>query len=354
MLENKIKQTALELGFDLVGIASTGDPALKEAVARYSRWLDAGYGAGMEYLKRHAEIKESPEKYLPGCKSVVCVALLYGESVPPADGTTAEVSLYTRGADYHELMTAKLEELARALNERHGIEARSFVDSKPVFDRFWSWRAGLGWLGKNSVLINRKLGSYLFLGGVFTTAELVADEPALDHCGKCRKCIEACPTAAISPALSPDEGRFLDSNKCIAFHTIENRGPVPESVMELTGRWIAGCDICQNVCPWNDPVTPSSSFATTNPAFGAPLADLSRWTASEFKTRLTGIAMNRMKYTGFLRNVAVAVVNSELTKKQKREALQAITNSAEALELSPGRDAVVAALAWGWKSVLSR
>lgn len=294
----------------------------------------------MDYLKRHAEIKSAPEKFLAGARSVVCVALLYAEPAPPADETAALVSVYTRGEDYHELIEKKLEELSRWLREKHGIESRAYVDSKPVFDRFWAWRAGLGWIGRNTVLINRKLGSYMFLGGLFVAADLAPDTPSADHCGRCRKCIEACPTEAIL------DDRFIDSAKCIAYHTIENKGAVPEAVMERTGRWIAGCDICQQVCPWNDPITSGKAFTFSNPAFNAPLAQVARWSLNEFKERTRGVAMNRMKYPAFLRNVAVAVSNSRLSANEKKAAYAEIRTSLEELSDSPAKSGALDALKW--------
>lgn len=340
LLAREIKQAALDLGFDLVGVASTNDSALGQAVERYSRWVDSGYAASMDYLKRHAEIKSQPEKFLAGARSVVCVALLYAEPAPPADEKSALVSVYTRGEDYHELIEKKLEELSRLLREKHGIESRAYVDSKPVFDRFWAWRAGLGWLGKNTVLINRKLGSYMFLGGLFVAADLETDTPSADHCGRCRKCIEACPTDAIL------EDRFIDSDKCIAYHTIENKGAVPESVMERTGRWIAGCDICQQVCPWNDPITPGRSFTFSNPAFNAPLSQIARWSLSDFKELTSGVAMNRMKYPAFLRNVAIAVANSDLSAEEKGAALNEIRVALGELPESSAKAGALEALRW--------
>jgi epoxyqueuosine reductase len=306
MRSSLIKEAALGFGFDLAGVASADDPLLAEAVQRYSGWLDGGHGASMEYLRRHIPLKSDPSKLLQGVKSVVCVGLLYADAHQPEDdGSKALVSMYTRGRDYHELMGERLGKLAEWLGREHGARARPFVDSEPVLERFWAWRAGLGWLGKNSCILNRKLGSYLFLGGVLTDMALEPDAPQPDHCGKCRKCIDACPTGAIT------EGREVESAKCIAYHTIENRGEVPPEIAARTGRWIAGCDVCQQVCPWNDPITPGSSFKNDNPAYGASLAELARWTPEEFRARTKGLAMARMKHAGFARNVGIAVANAE-------------------------------------------
>jgi epoxyqueuosine reductase len=338
-------ERAQALGFELFGAASANDPMLASAIERYSKWNSAGLGATMEYLRRHTELKAHPERLLAGVKSVFCVGLLYGQELAPAsDAARARVSLYTRGADYHELMRQKLDELAAALSKEHAVASRAFVDSEPVLERFWAWRAGLGWIGKNAMLINRKQGSYLFLGGLFIAADLEFDAPQPDHCGRCRKCIEACPTAAITP------NREIESAKCIAYHTIENRGLIPENIMERSGSWIAGCDICQNVCPWNDPVTPSQAFEISNAAFNAPLEELAQWSADEFKTKLKGVAMARMKYVGFIRNVAIAIGNSDLPREKCAELLSKLESRVAVHEQSPGREGAIAAINWAKNS----
>jgi epoxyqueuosine reductase len=266
--------------------------------------------------------------------------MLYATDPPTENPERARVSLYARGQDYHRLMGDRLEALAEWLRQEHGIAARSFVDSQPVLERFWAWRAGLGWVGKNAILINRKLGSYFFLGGLLVDVFLEPDAPAPDHCGRCRKCIEACPTDAIT------SDRSIDSGKCIAYHTIENRGLVPESIMEKNGRWIAGCDICQMVCPWNDPVTPGPCFENSNVAFNASLTKLSQWAAEDFKQAAKGIAMSRMKYAGFVRNLAIALPHSGGSATEKAETLKRLEANAATLPHGPGRDGALAALSW--------
>lgn len=310
----------MALGFELFGIASANDPELAAAIGHYDAWLADGNAATMEYLARHRNLKANPAALLPGFRSVVCVALCYGARDEGVDSAKAKVSLYTRGRDYHDVMLEKLETLGTWLERECGARSRPFVDSSPVLDRFWASRAGLGWVGKNTCLINRQAGSYLFLGGLLTTADLAADAPYTDHCGRCRKCIEACPTGAIRepnaawPAAqnSASGGRhFIESPRCIAYHTIENRGAIPEAVSAKMGTWIAGCDICQQVCPWNDPIHEGKTFARDNPAYGASLVELARWSRGDFQTRLRGIAMSRMKYEGFARNVAIGLENSK-------------------------------------------
>jgi epoxyqueuosine reductase len=338
----EVKQECIALGFDLVGIANANDPALDIAQSRYSDWLTLGFSASMDYLARHESKKADPQLFFEGTRSFLCVGLLYGAATQLAhhDETRALVSLYTRGRDYHLEMQSRLKQLAEVLASKYSIQSRIFTDAEPVFERFWAWRAGLGWLGKNTMLINRKVGSYFFIGGLALDHELNADEPGLDHCGKCRKCIDACPTEAIT-----DE-RFIDSNKCIGFHTIENKSVIPINIMENSGRWIAGCDICQNVCPWNDPVTPGNNFETTNPIFDAPLEALSKWTQIEFKQRMETVAMGRMRYSGFLRNLTVAISHSSLNTEKKTQCLNRIKAATDSIQSESGKKGVLAALEW--------
>lgn len=343
-LSSSVKKAASELGFNLVGITSIDSPETKEALTRamkrYDDWIAAGFGASMDYLRRHAALKAEPEDLLPSLRSVVCVGLSYGEDEPTDDGTQAKVSLYTRGKDYHQVLGSKLAALAEILKVNYAIQSRAFVDSEPVLERFWAWRSGLGWLGKNTMLIHRKLGSYLFLGGLLTTADLESDTPQPDHCGRCRKCIDACPTQAITDL------RQVDSNKCIAYHTIENRSSVPQFVMEKSGRWIAGCDICQTTCPWNDPISKQELFSNENIAYNSPLNELTQWSSEDFKERTQGIAMSRMKYTGFLRNVTVALANSDLRREEKIKAIANLETRVQGLSLGAGRDGALDALRW--------
>lgn len=312
-LKRKLGDQARALGFELFGIASAGDPELPAAVAHYDAWLADGNAATMEYLTRHRDSKADPSVLLPGFRSVVCVALCYGARDGEDRAAGAKVSLYTRGRDYHDVMSEKLEVLCGWLERECGARSRAFVDSSPVLDRFWASRAGLGWVGKNTCLINRKAGSYLFLGGLLTTADFNADMPYTDHCGRCRKCIEACPTGAIREPVHPGGRHFIESQKCIAYHTIENRGAIPEEVSAKMDTWIAGCDICQQACPWNDPVHEGKAFTRDNSAYGASLLELARWSREDFQRRLRGIAMSRMKYEGFVRNIAIALANCEST-----------------------------------------
>ncbi len=326
-LKSTLNEKALALGFNLCGVAAIDDVELSTAKNHYRQWLERGHAENMQYLHKHEPLKSDPDKLFQGVRSVVSVALSYAEESPPDSPDKALVSMYTRGRDYHEFMKEKLEALAEIIHAETGERSFVFVDSAPVFDRFWASRAGLGWVGKNTCLINRSIGSYFFIGGLLTTLDLAADAPYTDHCGRCRKCIEACPTEAI---VEPESGKhYIDTQKCIAYHTIENRGIVPEAVMKKTGRWIAGCDICQQVCPWNDPITAGREFQTTNPAYGASILELAHWSREEFRTKTRGVAMGRIKYGAFLRNVIIAAVNAGIPLPDMKIKLAEIENEVE-------------------------
>lgn len=318
--EEKIKSFAHGLGFDLVGVASTKDVELLNHIRRYDQWLEQGHVASMDYLKRHREKKANPDLFLPGARSVVMVGLLYGQESQAdnnsAAGADAKVSLYARGNDYHKVLGARLEAFVHgcaAWPEFQNAGFRTFVDTEPVFERFWGWRAGLGWVGKNTVLISRKKGSYFFLGGFMTTKSLEPDSPHADHCGRCTKCIDACPTQALI------EPKILDSSKCIAYHTVENKGVIPPDLAARFNGWIVGCDICQEVCPWNEPITVSSHFRETNEFYTATLIEMAQWTEIEYKEKTKNLAISRLKYKMFRRNLLIAVLNSSLSAQDKSE-----------------------------------
>lgn len=330
-IEDRLKSSAKLLGFELVGIASAKDPALADDILRYRQWLADGYGASMGYLGKHADIKSDPNLFLSGAQSVIAVGLVYGRNDPqPSDGG-GQISMYARGKDYHEVLGAKLSQLAKEFEDyfpEEKIQTKVYVDTAPTLDRFWAWRAGLGWLGKNTCLINRKFGSYIFLGGIFTTKSLVPDPPASDHCGRCTRCIDSCPTEAI---VAP---RVLDSNRCIAYHTVENRDSIPSDVSQKFGNWIVGCDVCQAVCPWNDPISLSgSSFLETNKKIvGKSLKELSEYTERDFKDATIHSSMNRIRYPAFLRNVLIAVENSQLSQLEKQKIVSNIQSHIQKID----------------------
>lgn len=342
-LKATLNRLAGELGFSLFGVASLESESVQEVASHYLNWLNEGFAGRMEYLARHLEKKKNPQLSLPDAKSVVCLGLSY----PAIDSKEVDprlplISNYTRVEDYHEKLGAKISELISRAGLEEGRSAWRFVDSSPVFERFWAARAGLGWVGKHTLLLNRKAGSYFFLGGFFTTARLDADAPGTEHCGKCTRCIDACPTHAI---VHHDSRWVVDSRLCIGYNTIENKGPTPEEEMQRQGLWLAGCDICQSVCPWNDPVfepTPGT-WTEENPVAITPLVELARWSSEKFAIETKPFAMGRMKYLGFLKNLAIAVANSNLDASQKQDALESIAaNSAE-------NESVLSALNYAFK-----
>lgn len=238
-----VKDRARALGFSAVGIADAQDRG--EDAVRLEQWLDRGYEASMRWMAKRKAERGDPSIVLPGIRSVIVVSLNYYDPTP-VPGAGPKISRYARGADYHGVMGERMTEFTRWLGEAlPGTNSKWYVDTGPVMEKPWAQRAGIGWIGKHTTLISPADGSWVFLGVVLTTAELLPDAPALDRCGSCTACIDACPTGAIV------EPYILDAGKCIAYLTIEHRGPfAPEVEASLDG-WIFGCDVCQDVCPWN-------------------------------------------------------------------------------------------------------
>jgi epoxyqueuosine reductase len=299
-LTEDVKHRLLSLGFSAAGIAeaaATGDEGV-----RLQEWLDRGYAASMHWMgKRRAE-RSDPALLMPGLQSVIVVSMNYftpEQSVP--DGP--KISRYARGRDYHDVLGERLKEFVRWLNDTApGTTSRWYVDTGPVMEKAWAQRAGIGWIGKHTTLISPVDGSWVFLGVVLTTASLIADDGAADRCGTCTRCIDACPTDAIV------EPYVLDAGKCIAYLTIEHRGPLPHAFEHALDGWIFGCDICQDVCPWNEKLprpTEEPAFAP-RPESLAPSADeLLAMTDEAFKARFEGTPVVRARAEGIQRNCRV-------------------------------------------------
>lgn len=313
VLSDSIRACARSLGFDLVGIA----PVLPPAHALFFRWwLEQGFAGEMHYLLRTADKRCDPQQVLPGAKSAVVVGLNYAPAVSPItdDPTRAVFARYALGKDYHEVMTRKLQELREFIRGQVGeCQAKIGVDASPVLERDLAWRAGLGWFGKNTMLIHTRLGSYFFIGEILLDIELEYDQPAFGGCGTCTRCIEACPTGAI---VAP---YVLDASRCISYLTIELKGSIPEGLRSLMGNRVFGCDICQEVCPFNQPRahSPLRASPTREPAFApreitlAPrLVDLLSMREEQFREAFRKSAVKRTKWRGLRRNVAVALGNS--------------------------------------------
>lgn len=291
----KIRDKAQSLGFELVG-AAPAKPV--PDLDLFRQWLAKGYGATMTYLNRQAERRGDPEKILPGVQTVICVGLNYFTGAP---GDL--IARYAHGEDYHRVIGEKLRELETFLAEiAPEAKTKSYVDTGPVLERSYAARAGLGWIGKNTMLINEGLGSYFFLGEILTTLELDAEDygvPALDQCGTCSKCLDACPTHAF-----PEAG-VLDANKCVSYLTIEYKKEFTPEQESMVGGHLYGCDVCQEVCPYNDriPATPMRELQPRG-AVKAMLAGGEPLTAEDsFSALIDESAMARIGRAQWLRNV---------------------------------------------------
>jgi epoxyqueuosine reductase len=307
-LEARIKEQARDLGFDLVGIAPAA-PA--DGFDRLRDWLARGFAGEMAYMHRHAEARRHPASVLAEVKSVVMVAMNHKPAATSAElggrKAAGKVARYALGRDYHDVLRERLQELLRRIQaEAPGCNGRGVVDTAPLLERDFARRAGLGWFGKNTMLLNKRLGSYFFLGALLLDQELAPDLPmTAAHCGTCSACLEACPTGAFAGPFQ------LDSRRCISYLTIELRGPVPDDLREGLGGWVFGCDVCQEVCPWN-----RKAPAATEPAF-QPRADLEpvdllellSLSEEDFRRRFRGTALLRTRRSGLLRNAALVLGN---------------------------------------------
>ncbi|MFN0014123.1 MAG: tRNA epoxyqueuosine(34) reductase QueG [Saprospiraceae bacterium] len=294
-----IRAEALRLGFAFVGFAHA--ERLDDEARRLETWLRQGVHGKMGYMENHFDLRVDPTRLVPGAKSVICLAFNYFNPEKQQDSDAPKISQYAYGTDYHHVVKERLRALLDFMQEQIGaIDGRCFVDSAPVLEREWARRAGIGWNGRNTLTINPKRGSYFFLAEIICDLPLVYDDPIRDHCGTCRRCIDACPTEAISP-----EGYFLDASRCISYLTIELREEIPASFAGQLDNWMFGCDICQDVCPWN-----RFSERHNEPAF-EPHPDLLAMTRTDWLELTEEVfgkvfkksAVKRAKFSGLLRNV---------------------------------------------------
>jgi len=307
-LKHLLHKKASDLGFDLFGVVAV---SRSETIDIYKAWLKKGYAGSMEYLERHSKIKEDPRNLLPEALSLVALGLNYNTGNPSPktqDPSKALISRYAWGDDYHEIIHAKLKDLEYYLcNELNVTNHRlSFVDSGPVLEREVAYRAGIGWFGKHSNLINVEKGSWFFLAEMLVDVELEADNPFTRvDCGTCTSCIDACPTEAII------SDRTLDARLCISYLTIEHKGSIPANLRPKMGNHIFGCDICQEVCPWNKDAPESFEYGFKNRKenTAADLTELMKLDQAAFSQRFRKSPIKRTKRKGFLRNVAVALGN---------------------------------------------
>jgi epoxyqueuosine reductase len=334
----KVKELARECGFELAGVAPA-QPLLD--FERFEHWRRSGFAGEMTYLKdRRGDMRRDPCTLLPGAQSVVSVGKLYNTPHPftSDDPERGWISRYAWGADYHSVLRKALGRLIERIAEVHQspFEWKICVDTAPLLERSYAQAAGLGWIGKNSCLINQQQGSWFFLGELLLSIPLAADSPAPDRCGTCTRCIDACPTNAFVP--DGEAGWSLDSRLCISYLTIEKRGEIQTDVTEDTTNHIFGCDVCQEVCPWNRraPVTEDAAFA---PASFAPrLEQLAELTDEEFRFRFRQSPVLRTKYAGFLRNVAIAMGNSG--RKRMRRPLEKLAAHSDPLVAATAKQAL--------------
>jgi epoxyqueuosine reductase len=300
-LAERVKAYARQVGFDRVGIAPAAEA---DGFDRLSDWLARGFAGEMAYMSKHAAARRHPESILPNVRSVVMVALNYRRATKIDGGKIAQ---YALGADYHDVLRGKLNRLLALIQaDEPAIAGRGVVDTAPLLERDFARRAGLGWFGKNTMLIHPKLGSFFFLGALLLDADLPADAPfATAHCGTCTRCLDACPTDAF-----PAPG-WLDSRRCISYLTIELRGPIEEELRPGLENWIFGCDICQDVCPWNKkaPFTADPELAPRDDLIAPNLLRLLEITEEEFRRQFRGTALFRTKRYGLVRNVALVLGN---------------------------------------------
>ncbi|PHS73832.1 MAG: tRNA epoxyqueuosine(34) reductase QueG [Cycloclasticus sp.] len=309
-LAQEIKTLGQSLGFQQVGISDT---ELSEAEKQLADWLDAGFHGEMNYMHKHGTKRTRPNELHPGTVRVISCRMDYlPESMSitnelMADPARAYISRYALGRDYHKVIRKKLQQLATLIEELIGpFGYRAFVDSAPVMEKSIAEKAGLGWIGKHSNLINKEAGSWFFLGELYVDLPLPVDQPIKDHCGHCTDCIDICPTQAI---VAP---YVVDSRRCISYLTIELQGAIPEHLRPLMGNHIYGCDDCQQVCPWNRfaNLTVEKDFMTRHQLDTASLLDVFSWSEEDFLRNTEGSAIRRIGYVSWIRNIAVALGNA--------------------------------------------
>ena len=320
-LANRIKAWGVELGFQQLGITDT-DLGSHEKLLQ--NWLQKGYHGSMGYMERHGTRRSRPAELVPGTVRVISARMDYltTEARPAtelmADPESALVSRYALGRDYHKVLRNRLQKLAGRISEETGpFGYRVFVDSAPVLEKALAEKAGLGWIGKHSNVLNLRAGSWFFIGEIYTDLPLPMDLPAEHHCGDCVRCIKACPTGAI---IGPYQ---VDARKCISYLTIELKEAIPENLRSLMGNRIFGCDDCQLVCPWNRFARPSeeTDFLPRHELDDVSLVRLFSWSEEEFLQRTQGSAIRRTGHTGWLRNIAVALGNVDLARAANPQAV---------------------------------
>ncbi len=298
-IKNAIQSQAKELGFSAVSFAKAEH--MDEEARRLEKWLSNGSHGTMSYMENHFDMRTDPTKLVPGAKTVISLMYNYHTQDQAIDPSAPKISTYAYGRDYHKVVRKKLKHLLHWMREEIGdIDGRCFVDSAPILERDWARRSGLGWKGKHTLLIDPKKGSYFFLAEIICDLEILSDHPISDHCGTCTRCIEACPTDAISP-----QGYIVDGSKCISYLTIERKDDIPIEYKNLLQNYVFGCDICQQVCPWNR-FAKQHTEPDFNPREGMLSMSKRDWidiTEEVFDTIFFGTPVKRTKYKGIRRNI---------------------------------------------------
>ena len=331
-----IRERALALGFDAVGFAAASLGA--EAKANLTAYLAQGYHGDMGWLAARAGERAHPQALWPEAKTVVVLGMNYGPSEDPLAATSeprrGAISVYARGRDYHDIVKSRLKALARFIGERWPTELKVFVDTAPVMEKPLAERAGIGWQGKHTNLVSRGLGSWLFLGEIYLALELEPDPPEADHCGECRRCLDACPTRAFPAPYR------LDARRCISYLTIEHKGHIEAELRPLMGNRIYGCDDCLAVCPWNKFASAAREpgFATRPALANAELRALAALDDAAFRSLFSGSAIKRIGRDRFVRNVLIAIGNSA-----EPDLLEAVRS-----RLDDASPLVRAMAAWAW------
>lgn len=298
-ITQEFKNAALELGFSGVAIAKA--EFMEPEARRLELWLNQGLHGEMSYMTNHFDKRVDPRKLVPGAKSVISLLYNYYTADAQQDEDAPKISMYAHGRDYHKVVKKKLKRLFAWMQEHVGaVEGRYFVDSAPVMERDWARRSGLGWIGKNTLLLTKEKGSFFFLAEIVCDADFLYDLPIKDHCGTCTRCIDACPTEAISPT-----GYIMDGSKCISYLTIEKKGPIPDEFSDKMQGWMYGCDICQQVCPWNRFSEEHSEpdFRDRPELLGMSAEEWQDLTSDSFDALFEGSAVKRTKYEGLRRNI---------------------------------------------------
>jgi len=298
--KRQIEDKAFQLGFSDVGFAVVS--RLHDEEQKLKGWLDADYNAGMEYMTNNFEKRVDPSLLVPGAKTVVSLLINYYPKEKPQHDDTPKVSKYAYGKDYHFTVKDKLKQLFNSIKEEiyPELEGRLFVDSAPVLDRAWAVRSGLGWIGKNTNLISKKWGSFVFIGELIINLDLpVNSEPVKDACGSCTRCIDACPTNALI------EPHLLNANRCISYLTIENRGEISDEFVGKFDNWVFGCDICQDVCPWNKKLSPNDEpdFQPSDEFLNLTSEEWDKMDELRFREIFRQSPLKRTKYAGLKRNI---------------------------------------------------